>query len=129
MTINLTEVLNTGQRITQKMLDGGDVLLNICNSISSYYGKTVDEVCKVTRKADVIRPRQMIHFFLWLTGKYSLTTIGEIVGKKDHATVLWGRDRVRDLNRFDIEVKFDVNELYKKLGHYLCSERVNSVSL
>lgn len=68
-----------------------------------------------TRKREVVQARQLAMYFSKNYTKYSLAFIGNQIGKKDHATVLYACKAVTDLMETDRNFKLQVEELQQKL--------------
>jgi len=58
-----------------------------------------------TRKREITEPRQFLHFAMSIYTKLSLAKIGEICGKKDHATILHSYKTVVNLMETDCKYK------------------------
>ncbi len=71
-----------------------------------------------TRKREVVQARYMAMYFCKNYTKASLSYIGNQIGKKDHATVLYACKVVADLMETDRKFKLQVEEIQKKL--YCC---------
>ena len=68
-----------------------------------------------TRKREVVQARQLAMYFSKNYTKYSLSYIGNQIGKKDHATVLYACKAVTDLMETDRNFKMQVEEIQRKL--------------
>jgi len=68
-----------------------------------------------TRKREVVQARQLAMYFGKNYTKYSLSYIGNQIGKKDHATVLYACKAVTDLMETDRNFKLQVEEIQRKL--------------
>lgn len=68
-----------------------------------------------TRKREVVQARYLAMYFSKNLTKYSLSYIGNQIGKKDHATVLYACKAVSDLMQTDRHFRMQVEELQNKL--------------
>lgn len=68
-----------------------------------------------TRKREVVQARQLAMYFSKNYTKASLSYIGNQIGKKDHATVLYACKAVADLMETDRKFKTQVEEIQRKL--------------
>lgn len=68
-----------------------------------------------TRKREVVQARQLAMYFSKNLTKYSLSYIGNQIGKKDHATVLYACKTITDLIETDRNFKLQVEEIQRKL--------------
>ena len=83
--------------------------------VSDFFGLTVAEIQSKTRKREIVQARQLAMFFSKKFTKSSLTTIGQELGKKDHATVLHACRTVSNLIETDKQFSYYVEELEKKI--------------
>ncbi|MFH2032063.1 MAG: helix-turn-helix domain-containing protein [Bacteroidota bacterium] len=78
--------------------------------------------CK-TRKREVVLPRQITHYFCKKLTKHTLDSIGNKVGGKDHATVLYSVNTVSNLIDTDKKFKKNIDCLEKYFRNkYICKE-------
>lgn len=68
-----------------------------------------------TRKREVVQARQLAMYFSKNYTKYSLAYIGNQIGKKDHATVLYACKAVTDMMETDRNFRTQVEEIQRKL--------------
>jgi len=61
----------------------------IVQAACDVYGVTPEYVNQPNRKREVIWIRQSIHYWARKLTRLPLREIGRIVGKRDHATVIW----------------------------------------
>lgn len=87
----------------------------IANTICRYFNIPRDILESKTRKREIVQCRQIAMYFSKRLTKDSLSTIGSIIGDKDHATVLHACKTINNL--IDTDKKFDaqINLLEKRL--------------
>jgi chromosomal replication initiator protein len=81
--------------------------------IASERGLTVDELLGQNRSSKIAEPRQLAMYLLREFNEISLPQIGEILGGRDHSTVMHGINKVRE------------NEKLKKLADNLWQNFLN----
>lgn len=116
--------IDSEEKKKQAMLDSREAILNIIFMVVCRdFNLLRDDILIDTRKRIIVEPRQIILSFAYKYLKqefsysyyaYSLSTIGDKVGRKDHATVLHAIKTVNNL--FDTNKKFrtryfDMNSL------------------
>jgi chromosomal replication initiator protein len=69
----------------------------ILRTIAEEYGITVDELLSSSRSQRVALPRQIAMYMLREESDLSLPKIGELLGGRDHTTVMYGHDKITDL--------------------------------
>lgn len=83
--------------------------------VCDYFGMSVDQIAKKTRKREIVQARQLAMFFSKKHTKLSLATIGLQCGDKDHATVLHACKTVANLMETDKSFRKYVDEIDKRI--------------
>ncbi|HLU81025.1 MAG TPA: chromosomal replication initiator protein DnaA [Flavobacteriaceae bacterium] len=83
--------------------------------VSDYFQMDVETLQSKTRKRHIVQARQIAMFFAKKMTKASLASIGNQIGKRDHATVLHACKTVDNLSSTDKQFKKFVEDLDKKL--------------
>jgi chromosomal replication initiation ATPase DnaA len=84
--------------------------------VSEYMHIPIDLMNSNTRKREIVLARQMAMFFSKNFTKSSLSTIGNDIGGKDHATVLHACKTVNNLMDTDKLFKLKIDEIYTNLN-------------
>lgn len=78
-------------------------------AVLSYKGYALSQIANNSHKRDIVYTRQLIEYFLCMENTYSLKRIGRVFGfQRDHSTVIYSRDTIRDLMFSDPSVNADV---------------------
>jgi len=64
--------------------------------VAQYYKLTLDKLLSRDRSRDVARPRQVAMYLLREDAKISFPQIGEVLGGRDHTTVMYAIDKIRE---------------------------------
>lgn len=83
--------------------------------VCEHFKIPVDLLQTKTRKREVVQARQLSMYFSKNFTKHSLSYIGNQIGKKDHATVLYACKAVADMIETDRQFRVRVEELQHKL--------------
>jgi chromosomal replication initiator protein len=83
--------------------------------VCDYFGLPSDVLHTKTRKREIVQARQIAMFFSKNMTKSSLSTIGSLIGGKDHATVLHACKTVNNLIDTDKRFKNQVEDIERKL--------------
>ena len=83
--------------------------------VCEYFKISTELLQTNTRKREVVQARQLAMYFSKNHTKYSLSYIGNQIGKKDHATVLYACKAVTNLMDTDRNFKLQVEEIQRKL--------------
>jgi chromosomal replication initiator protein len=75
----------------------------IIKTVADFYNFKDEDLIKKLRKKEIIKPRQVLIYLLREVGKLSYTTIGEILNKRDHTTILYSYEKIEK------EIKEDFN--------------------
>jgi chromosomal replication initiator protein len=91
---------------TVKMEKKQITLEKIQNVVSSYFKINISEIHSKSRKREIVQARQVTMFLSKKYTDYSYSHIGNIVGKRDHATVLHACKTIQD--NLDVDKGFRV---------------------
>jgi len=89
----------------------------IAKIVFDYFKTPLQELFNQTRKRDKIIPRQVSQYFTkQLNGeRFSLVTIGELLGNQDHATCLNSFRTVNNLIETDCKFRSQIDEIEKRI--------------
>ena len=85
--------------------------------VSEYFQLSLEELQSKTRKRHVVQARQLAMFFAKKYTKLSLASIGKLIGKRDHATVLHACKTVDNLNETDKQFRKFLTDLTTKINN------------
>ena len=112
LTLDLAEdVLGKMVKKTTQELTVDKIQQVVCE----YFKIPEDSLQAKTRKREIVQARHLAMFFSKNYTKYSLAYIGNQIGKKDHATVLYACKAVADLMATDRKFKMQVEEIEQRL--------------
>jgi chromosomal replication initiator protein len=83
--------------------------------VCDYFDMNVDVLQSKTRKREIVQARQIAMYFSKNLTSSSLSTIGSVIGGKDHATVLHAYKTVNNLAETNKEFKSYIVDIEKKL--------------
>lgn len=84
--------------------------------VCDYFGLPVDILYSKSRKREIVQARQLAMYFSKIHTKSSLSTIGQLCGNKDHATVLHACKTISNLIETDKRFSLCVDEIGKKIN-------------
>ena len=87
----------------------------IQKTVCEYFGLPNEMLHTKTRKREIVQARQIAMFFSKNLTKSSLSTIGSLIGGKDHATVLHACKTINNLIETDKRFKSQVDSIERKL--------------
>lgn len=85
--------------------------------VCEYFGLQREQLLSKSRKRDIALPRQLAMYFSKEYTNATFSKIGEEMGGKDHSTVMYACDTIKDISKVDKEIKKYVKELTEKLKH------------
>lgn len=85
--------------------------------VCEYFGLPTDVLQTKTRKREIVQARQIAMYFSKGLTKSSLSTIGSVIGSKDHATVLHACKTVNNLMDTDKRFKSQIDDIEKRLRY------------
>lgn len=83
--------------------------------VCEYFGIKREELLSKTRRREIALPRQLAMYFSKEYTNSTFTKIGEEMGGKDHSTVMYACDTIKDVSKIDKEIKKYVKELTEKI--------------
>jgi chromosomal replication initiator protein len=89
-----------------------EVILDLA---ANYFGITVSELVGRSRTAKIAIQRQVVMYLIREETGASLPQIGELLGGRDHTTVIHGCDRIADEMEANAEISRQVTELRARL--------------
>lgn len=93
----LVTYLNTPYKKTTPQL--------ILKSVSDFYGISLQDLVKRSRKKEVVRPRQIAMYLLREETKSSFPEIGQKLGGRDHSTVIHAYEKLKNEEESDESTK------------------------
>ncbi|MGM0564844.1 MAG: chromosomal replication initiator protein DnaA [Pseudomonadota bacterium] len=91
-------------------------LENIQRTVADYYKIRVSDLLSKSRSRSVTRPRQIAMALASELTNHSLPEIGHAFGGRDHTTVLYARNKVRELRQEDGRINEDFQSLLRMLS-------------
>jgi len=83
--------------------------------VCEHFSLSVDAISTRSRKREVVQARQIAMYLSKHHTKNSLSSIGDLIGQRDHATVLHACKIVTDLMEIDKSFRMSVKEIEQKL--------------
>ncbi len=83
--------------------------------VCDYFGIQREQLLSKTRKREIALPRQLAMYFSKEYTNATFSKIGEEMGGKDHSTVMYACETIKDVSKIDKEIKKYVKELTEKL--------------
>ncbi len=87
----------------------------IVSAVAAAYGLKKEQLLGRDRSRDVALPRQIAMYLMREVGNASLPQIGEAVGGRDHTTVMYACDKIKDLIERDDRLRRQVLQLREQL--------------
>lgn len=88
---------------------------NIKEMVSSYFRISLEDLVSTSRKTPIVYARNVAYYLIRKKYKTPLKKIGESFGKRDHATIAHGYEKIKTQLKTDQHVKSDVEYLINKL--------------
>ena len=88
----------------------------IVEVVSEHFGITVDQIMSKSRSSDVAKPRQIAMYLCKNMTDHPLDSIGQLLGGRDHSTVIHGVKKVTDEISSDPSFANTVETIRKKIN-------------
>lgn len=118
MLTNVPIDLKLAEKVVSKLVSVKPVSLSvekIRDLVCSHFNLEIDAILTSSRKREVVQARQIAMYLSKQYTKNSLSSIGQTIGKRDHATVLHACKQVNDLISTDKSFRNSVLEIEAKL--------------
>jgi chromosomal replication initiator protein len=90
---DLKRVVDKNKRVVKDPPTPGKVI----DTVSKHFRISKEDLCGLRRKSSIVYARQILMYLLRLDLKLPLDSIGELLGGRDHSTVIYGVDKVEGL--------------------------------
>jgi len=87
----------------------------IQKTVSRYYGITVSDLVSNSRRQHLVRARQMAVYLCHNLTALSLSKIGQNFGNRDHSTVLYSCEKLKELMKTNKDIKNDFENIKIKI--------------
>lgn len=88
---------------------------DVIDAVSKAFGVSDDRIKGRERSREVALPRQVAMYLLREEGRVSLPKIGEMIGGRDHTTVIYGCEKVNNLLETDDRLRRQVMQIREQL--------------
>ncbi|WP_277110914.1 chromosomal replication initiator protein DnaA [Chryseobacterium taklimakanense] len=83
--------------------------------VCEYFGLNREQLLSKSRKRDIALPRQLAMYFSKELTNATFSKIGEEMGGKDHSTVMYAVETIKDVSKIDKEIKKYVKDLSERM--------------
>ncbi len=112
ITIDLVkEALKESAGEKQEELKVEDIIKCVC----SFYKVNKADVVGKKKNKEFIEPRQVCCYLITEMMSLPLVTIGKSMGGRDHATIIYARDKIAEQIKIDDKLKVQINDIKKML--------------
>ena len=113
--ITLERVKNILSSITQQSKKGVVTAKQIINCVAEFYDVKIENILGISRKKELVTPRQIIMYLMREETSASFPNIGSEVGGRDHTTVMHACKKIiRELNTNE-KLSNEINAIKQRL--------------
>jgi chromosomal replication initiator protein len=87
----------------------------VMTTVGAFYGVTRDELLGRSRSKEMVHPRQVVMYLAREELQITLPQIGEILGGRDHTTVMYGVDKITDAIDKDDTLRREILAIRERL--------------
>lgn len=112
--------MNLAERIVRKAVRNANkpiTIEGIISSVCSHFNLDESAVYTKTRKRDVVQVRQISMYLAKKHTDISASKIGQLIGNRDHATVLHACKIIKDLIEVDKSFKSEIEDIESSFKH------------
>jgi len=100
-------MLSKNEKIMATALTPGKII----DTVSRHFKVSFEAICDSSRKAQLVYARQVLIFLLRKDLGLPLEAIGELVGGRDHSTVIHSIEKIEGLARANQETSDDISRI------------------
>ena len=89
---------------------------DVIKTIADFYNVEEGSIYEKTRRKEVVKPRQVIMYFLREELNISYPSIGEKMGGRDHTTVIHSCEKIKNELRDNSSLAQEINQLKAMIG-------------
>ena len=83
----------------------------ILAAVCGYFKMKKEDVIGKSKKADLVRARQICAYLMCEMLTIPLDVIGEHLGGRDHTTIMYARDKMRDLEKLNTHIEKEIDDI------------------
>jgi chromosomal replication initiator protein len=87
----------------------------VLEAVASFYNVAIDDLTGRSRNKEVVLPRQVAMFLLREETDASLPQIGDVLGGRDHTTVMYAHDKITEQIETDDNRRREVLAIKERL--------------
>jgi chromosomal replication initiator protein len=87
----------------------------VIETISKYYNLSLQELVSASRNKELVQPRQVAMYLIRQETDASLPEIGGLLGGRDHTTVIYGIERVKERLETEEQLRREVMSVREQL--------------
>jgi chromosomal replication initiator protein len=87
----------------------------VLTTVASFYGVTRAELLGRSRSREMVHPRQVVMYLAREELQITLPQIGEILGGRDHTTVMYGVEKITDAIDTDDTLRREILAIRERL--------------
>ena len=84
---------------------------SVISAVTSYYRISRNDLVGKSKKKEIAIPRQICCFLMCELLSLPLTSIGKVLGGRDHTTILYSRDKIEEMCRVNDKIAKDVDDI------------------
>ncbi|MEI6288729.1 MAG: chromosomal replication initiator protein DnaA [Actinomycetota bacterium] len=88
---------------------------HIINIVAEYFDIKIEDIIGPCRKKNLTEPRQIIMYIMREEMRSSYPTIGQVLGGRDHTTVIYAYEKIQKNLKVDDKLRQDINTLKQKI--------------
>jgi len=83
----------------------------ILSAVCGYFKQKKEDLIGKGKKADLVKARQICAYVMCEMLSLPLVAIGQILGGRDHTTIMYARDKIEELKKFNDKINKEVDDI------------------
>lgn len=114
-TITLKEVEGVLADVVSSTYRKSTTTKEIIKIVSEFYNVDAEELSARSRKQEIVKPRQIAMYLMRSEINTSFSSIGEVLGKKDHTTVMHAVNKIQEDIALDKNIEQEITLIKQRI--------------
>ena len=83
----------------------------IISAVCGYFKQRKEDLLGKGKKADLVKARQICAYLMCEMLSLPLVSIGNILGGRDHTTIMYARDKMEELEKLNPRIQKEIDDI------------------
>ena len=83
----------------------------IVSAVCGYFKHSREDLIGKGKKAEIVKARQICAYLMCDMLSLPLVAIGNIIGGRDHTTIMYARDKMKNLEKLNSRIEKEIDDI------------------